>query len=130
MLAFQETDLYRAVLDVNALARDIETHDYLNEGFFIDSLLDRALSMLVNLAKAETGDDAKRRQSLDEVRVSACVCAALFDICGRDDDEHRAVLAKIVGLIGERSEALARGRAERLARVIDGEKATSSRGRR
>jgi hypothetical protein len=130
MLAFQETDLYRAVLDLNVLARDIEADDYLNQGYFLESLLDRAMSMLVHLAKAQTCDDDTRKQSLDQIRVSACVCAALFDICRRKDNESRALLAKIVGLIGERSEALPRGPAERLAREIDGEKATSSRGRR
>ena len=115
MLAFQETELYRAVLDLNVLARELEPDDYIDDGYYVDSLQQRTLSMVVDLARAQGSEAAERSGFLDEVRVSACVCAALFDLCGNrllgDQPRSREVLAKIVQL-------------------IDGERATSPRGRR
>jgi hypothetical protein len=107
MLPFQESDLYKIVLSLTAVAELVEEEVMYDPGHAIAMLQERAIAMLLDAARAGNSHDGDRLRYLDEVRVSALICAALFDVC-----RHRSVL-------DERSYKRSKHLLERIIELVD-----------
>jgi hypothetical protein len=107
MLQFQDSQIYEAALSLNGMVRDLD-EDALqyDNGHAFETLRERAVSMLLDLAHAANEGEVDRLETLGEVRSSAFMCAALLDICrhrtaigvARWDEAHK-LLERIVELI-------------------------------
>src|SRR5947199_7065283 len=82
MFQFQDSELYRAALDLNVAVEELANCAAENTpDAAVQRLLTTANSMLVGVAHASQCDAAERPLYRVDLRDSALVCAAMIDVC-------------------------------------------------
>ena len=82
MFPFQDSELYRAALDLNVIVEDVGNNDgERTPEAALGRLSQTANSLMLSVAHASQCDPGERHLYREDIRDSALVCAAMIDVC-------------------------------------------------